>query len=240
MISRRLGYRDSQWVADELSMEVADVERLMKRGELPGIQIGGLWRVSEAKLIQFLAEREEDQDNREPSASPGGLATAVREVSRRRKRDKVVYQLAGQPPVESSSKGMLVDVLQSLASRDSNFLVRFSREGGRKRRYVARAPADLYPGRPDLVEKYKASLGNGWWAGTNYNAKEIESIIRTACDVANLRWGKDLIVNTEEEAERIKRAMSFVGIASDPDPDASLRHDEYFAESIVVHKDHLE
>ena len=54
--------------------------------------------------------------------------------------------------------------------------------------------SDLYPGRPDLCEKYSVELTPGWWMGTNHSKKTIEEIIQLACEVAGVRFA-DLAVN---------------------------------------------
>ena len=60
------------------------------------------------------------------------------------------YVLDGQEFQERTAKAVLINVLESLSSRDSEFLERFASRGhGRIRRYVARTVDELYPGRPE-------------------------------------------------------------------------------------------
>ncbi len=87
----------------------------------------------------------------------------------------------------SSGREVLLEVLRRLARRDESFLRRFAaRKHGRKRRYVAEERADLYPGRPDLVESHSVELVPGWWMGTNYSRRGIVEILELACEVAGL------------------------------------------------------
>jgi negative regulator of replication initiation len=83
----------------------------------------------------------------------------------------------------SSSKAMR-DIFRFFAGRDATFLERFAaHKHGRKRRYIARDQAELYPGRPDL-RKHSLEIIPGWWIGTNYSTENMEEIVRLAEEVA--------------------------------------------------------
>lgn len=84
-----------------------------------------------------------------------------------------------------------------LAERDPTFFERFAAlpRHGRKRRYLARRPENLYPDRPDLARDHSIEVRPGWWMGTNVSVSRIEKIIRMACNVAGLKYGRDLRVN---------------------------------------------
>lgn len=89
---------------------------------------------------------------------------------------------------------VLVNVLEALTKRDASFPERFSSlpKHGRTRRYLARNPDDLYPGRPDLVRDHSKQLSSGWWLSTNHSRATIGRIIEMACNVGHVRYGKDL------------------------------------------------
>ena len=108
---------------------------------------------------------------------------------------QIGYTLHGKTTHLRSAVDVLVNVLDELSKKDTNFLTRLaSRKHGRSRRYVAQSRDELYPGRPDLAE-YSKQLSNGWWAGTNYSKSNINQILQLACEVAGLRFGYDLITN---------------------------------------------
>ena len=224
-----LGYRDAAWVAKELGVEVEAVEDLMKNHRLPGFQVADKWLVSEESLREFLVSEE----RRQTGVAPLGRRTPSRSSKDTARPRATRYCLFGEEIVASSSKEMLVNVIHAFAERDATFLARFSHEGGRKRRYVAREPLNLYSGRPDLAEEFKEQVAEGWWVGTNYSVTEIDAILRKACEIAGCHWGEDLIILREDESERIRRALSFVGIAADPDPHASEKHEELFAGTVL-------
>jgi len=94
-----------------------------------------------------------------------------------------------------SARGVMQGVLRRLAKADQTFLERFTaRKHGKKRRFVARDRAELYPGRPDLAE-YAVEFMPGWWMGTNYSKQAITEIIRLACEVAGVSFGTDLRIH---------------------------------------------
>jgi hypothetical protein len=95
-----------------------------------------------------------------------------------------------------NAKDAMVIVLRELAKGDPTFLERCSQHPdaqGRKRRYIARTPEELYPDRPDLREMRETLMG-GWLVATNLNNVLKKTIIKLATEVAGLTFGKDVIV----------------------------------------------
>lgn len=90
---------------------------------------------------------------------------------------------------------VMIAILREFSQSDKDFLSRFvSRRHGRTRRWVDRSKSNLYPGRTDLQEEFSIELIPGWWVGTNYNAtSDMPNIIRAACEVMGIEFGKDLI-----------------------------------------------
>lgn len=108
------------------------------------------------------------------------------------------FTLHGNFKPARSAKAVLVKVLEELASRDSTFAERMAArpKHGRKRRYIARTPDELYPDRPDLARDYSHQLSNGWWVSVNYGTRQIKNrILAMAAEVAGLEYGRDLIVH---------------------------------------------
>jgi hypothetical protein len=104
--------------------------------------------------------------------------------------------LRGKAQSYSNAKDAMVIVLRELAKADPSFLERCSQHPdaqGRKRRYIARTPEELYPDREDLREM-RESLPGGWLVATNLNNVLKKTIIRLAAEVAGLTFGKDLTV----------------------------------------------
>lgn len=104
--------------------------------------------------------------------------------------------LLGKAHSYHNAKDAMVIVLRELAMADASFLERCSQHPdaqGRKRRYIARTPEELYPDREDLREM-RESLPGEWFVATNLNNVLKKNIIRLAAEVAGLKFGKDVIV----------------------------------------------
>lgn len=112
----------------------------------------------------------------------------------------VGYVINGQRYPARNARDVLVSVFEALSQRDATFLERFAAlpKHGRTRRYLARSPEELYPGRPDLSREHSTQLSSGWWLGTNVSRAAIERIIEMACEVARINYGRDLSINLGE------------------------------------------
>ena len=88
----------------------------------------------------------------------------------------------------------LKQVFDIFISRDATFGERFAGlpKHGRTRRYLAKNSSELYYKRPDLGS---IQLDSGWWMSTNHSKNTISQIISMACEVAQVTYGLELIVN---------------------------------------------
>lgn len=140
-------------------------------------------------IIVEAARREISQptkvDTRPTALTPNGEST---------RRGKLI--VLGKSYNYQNAKDAMVIVLQELAKGNPSFLERCSQHPdaqGRKRRYIARTPEELYPDREDLREM-RETLPDGWFVATNLNNVLKKTIIRLATEVAGLTFGKDVIV----------------------------------------------
>jgi hypothetical protein len=126
-----------------------------------------------------------------PSIPPASVGTPAGAVG---------YIINGQRYPARNARDVLVSVFEALSQRDATFLERFAAlpKHGRTRRYLARSPEELYPGRPDLSREHSTQLSSGWWLGTNVSRAAIERIIEMACEVARINYGRELSVNLGE------------------------------------------
>jgi len=158
-------------------------------------------------LLEMLAEKVEDLCGYKPDLdlcsryldrlsvdqNPGGVfQPSVRQPPAKAK-DKSNNGLASRPflllhkgkniRVKSAVENMTT-FFKLLYELDGSIFDRFvSRKHGRKRRYLTRDKAELYPGRPDLVDLCSIEVAPGWWLGTNYSRKNIQDIIDLALKV---------------------------------------------------------
>jgi predicted type IV restriction endonuclease len=140
-------------------------------------------------IIVETAPRETPQSARAPTKTP---APAPNTESTRRGQ----LVILGKSYNYHNAKDAMIIVLRELAKNNSSFLERCSQHPdaqGRKRRYIARSPEELYPDREDLREMREA-LPDGWFVATNLNNVLKKTIIKLATEVAGLTFGKDVIV----------------------------------------------
>lgn len=134
-----------------------------------------------------------------------GLSTSSKSSDRNRKSTSVGSKWVGKP--QSTVIGFefdgkryetgtayrtLAEVLKALDRRAPDFMECLAKETvGRKNRLVARNRNDLYTD-PKRVEKSTLDLGNGWWLGHNLSTAKIQRHIKTACEVAGVKFGSEL------------------------------------------------
>jgi hypothetical protein len=224
-------YRSVSWLAERLGVKEDEAIRLLQGGRIPGLQLGDKWFVSESGMGAFFSA----ETNRQTAGrrlKSGSVALSPSAGKRTRQTGSITYSLFGREGSVANWRELVLVVLRELAFRDKTFLPRFSSAGGRKRRYVAQDPSDLYPDRPDLADTARDEIEQGWWVGTNYSIKEKTAILEKACEVAGIRLGIDLIIGSGSPKASLKKAMAFVRKGRDTDPSASIRHDELFVEAI--------
>jgi excisionase family DNA binding protein len=210
-------------LAEILGLDVEEVYGLLEARKLPGIRLGQAWRIRERDFIRFIDDQSQENSyewkgNARQSSVPRG--------------GEVRFLLFGRERSGQSWADMLVQVIEEFVARDPGFLLKFGQAGGRKRRYVAQDREDLYDSRPDLAKRFSRQLSNGWWLGTNYSRKDIFGMLEKACAIAGYRFGTDLDLAPPVKID-IEKALAFIGIAADPDSDASTRHNELFARGIA-------
>jgi hypothetical protein len=107
------------------------------------------------------------------------------------------FALDGRVHSARNAIDTLKQIFEVLEQRDATFAERFAGLPlhGRSRRYLARDPALLYPGRDDLAREYSTKLPSGWWMSTNHSKQTIAKIIEMACNVVGISFGRDLVAN---------------------------------------------
>jgi negative regulator of replication initiation len=107
----------------------------------------------------------------------------------------VRYLLGEEEHGASDATEAMIAILGRLAQMDGNFFdMLAARVRGRTRNHLARLRADVYPERPDLA-RYVKEVAPGWFIGCNIANREKEKILREACKVAGLTFGRDLKID---------------------------------------------
>lgn len=109
-------------------------------------------------------------------------------------------ELSGKRVPASNLKAAYRTLLLLLNERHPNFLQAYSEERARARRYVARAPRDLYLNSPKLAKDHAKPLIAGWYFDTNLSTDQVARRARIAARLCGLRYGRDVrILNDLEE-----------------------------------------
>lgn len=226
-------YLPVEQVARRLNLPGEVVEGLLIRHELPGLRLGPTWLVPDAALEEFLDAEFARQNPGltlidRPTAKSSSKPVRVDQKQKGRTQ-AVQVTFRGRHFDMSSYSAAAVWVIEDLAAADRSFLNRLGGVRRGKRRYVAANRSDLYYGRPDLPAK---QLRSGWWIGTNYSRAELERMLRTACELAGLRFGVDLAITEARPARTAPQnvARAFVGRGRSGLGDLAKRHDDYLNE----------
>jgi hypothetical protein len=102
--------------------------------------------------------------------------------------------LFGQNFPTRFAKETFVGPLRQFAELETKFPARFqetARGIGRSRRYVGRTPQEVYPLKPG-VWKHTEPFARGWLVGTNESDAKKRELLKLACQVMGLRFGRDL------------------------------------------------
>lgn len=148
-----------------------------------------------ARLGQVTTAQPEHANNFQSQAPITPQRPTFHRPSAESSRSGTLTLLGKAHPYGNAKEAMLI-VLRELAQKDSTFLERCSQHPdaqGRKRRYIARNPEELYPDRPDLRD-CRETLPGGWLVATNLNNVLKKTIMRLAAEVAGLSFGKDVII----------------------------------------------
>lgn len=109
-------------------------------------------------------------------------------------------ELSGKRVSTSNLKSAYRTLLLLLQERHPNFLQAFSEERARARRFVARAPRDLYLNSPDLAKHHAKPLTADWYFDTNLSTDQVARRARVAARLCGLKYGREVrILNGLEE-----------------------------------------
>lgn len=106
------------------------------------------------------------------------------------------YRLFGQDFPTRFAKDTFVGLLRQFAELEPKFPARFQQAArgiGRSRRYVGRTPQEVYPMKPGLW-KHTESFAPGWLVGINESDAKKRELLKLACLVMGLRFGRDVEV----------------------------------------------
>lgn len=111
-----------------------------------------------------------------------------------RQTGNYLVQMGERACFAASQKAAYRLALIWLEKTSPGLLDRLADAGTRNRRIVAPSPGALYPRSPALA-KHAEKLVDGWYVDVNLSKEQKLSRLRTACRLAGVMFGKDLIVD---------------------------------------------
>jgi negative regulator of replication initiation len=140
-----------------------------------------------------------DREGGPPPARSAADLEAVEEPGER-VTGRWTVELGGKRVSTSNLKSAYRTLLRLLEERHPDFLQAFSEERARARRFVARAPRDLYLNSPKLAKDHAKPLTAGWYFDTNLSTDQVARRARVAARLCGLKYGRDVrILNGLEE-----------------------------------------
>jgi hypothetical protein len=102
--------------------------------------------------------------------------------------------LFGKSQVAENANIALVEILRDLSARNPHKIESLALAvRGSSRNHIARTVEEIYPARPDLARAVE--FAPGWLVGLNIANREKLSIIRTACDVFEVKYGLEVKID---------------------------------------------
>jgi negative regulator of replication initiation len=145
-------------------------------------------RMSETESLDDVLRRALPPTGKPAEAPDAGTPSAKRSTT----GTGVPYQIDGELHLASDATEAMINILKDLAQYDDNFFSKLAAKvQGRTRNHIARFRSEVYPDRPDLA-RYIKEITPGWFIGYNIANREKEKIIRAACEVMGITFGRDL------------------------------------------------
>lgn len=102
---------------------------------------------------------------------------------------KYSAEFLGIPLAASTLPEIFTQVVDLTAEVAPEALDRLAATCARKRRFVARTPEAIHPGRRDLAVVQTSS---GWWISKNIGQEDLKRALRALTQAAGLRFGEDV------------------------------------------------
>jgi len=160
-------------------------------------------------IMQEMGSKESKKHTRQsrPIREPEGLQETPLLIDDSSSSNSVMSELEsygfilhGEVFRKKSSTYVLIGVFLKLQEQNPGFFEQFlssEKNRGSKRRYLGRSSKELFPDRSDFWDnkKYSMEISPGWYLDVHEGKLRIENIIKSACDVAAIKFGKDLVIN---------------------------------------------
>ena len=106
--------------------------------------------------------------------------------------EKNTFSFNGEIYRGRNVKDTYLTLLKTLQSSNSRFYSLFAKEETSARRFIARNPKDLFKKSPHLAAEGSHEIETGWWVDTNLSNQQVNSRVKKACHILDLKFGDDL------------------------------------------------
>ncbi len=169
------------------------------RPDLPRVEDFIRGQGSEADAVHDIQTSATPSSGHSRTVKISAVPTKQTQNAKSRQGKEYLFIFRGQTERFRNGRDLLVGVFERLLQEEELFYEKLEpRLKGRKRQYLAHGPYALYPSNPNLVKTQAAPLSGGWWLGTNSSTPQKRNQIQIACQVADIKFGKDLIVKLGE------------------------------------------
>ena len=124
--------------------------------------------------------------------TPAGDGAGATAGGASRSRGLWSVEIGGRRIPAANLKSAYRVLLRELDAAHPHFLEAFADEKTFGRRYVARAPAALFPRSPHLAKRHAAPIGDGWHFDTNVSAAQVSRRARIAARLCGMHYGPDV------------------------------------------------
>ena len=186
-----------------LLMETSKLGELVNRAIVDGFKYVAVRSMSEltvgsdplkpTHVIDFQSETIYKISGKDPDDKPPAVEHALIKGVRRTGRYSVTVK---EEEIHCTSlKELLANGLKMIEQVRPGTLERLSHKKPRSKRIVARDPKELFE-QERLAARFSELLIDGWWYGTNNSKNETRIWLKRAAELADLKWGAEIIIKT--------------------------------------------
>ena len=133
-----------------------------------------------------------------PKLPKSNISTQTKSKTNNLKTRIKGFNLFGDKFSSINGRATLKSVILKLAQRNQDFMEKLHGiTETPKRCLVARDRSELFKAAPHLTDKNSIDLGNSWWLNIHHSNNNIRQIVKTACGIAGIEYGKDLVLIEE-------------------------------------------
>jgi hypothetical protein len=156
------------------------------------------FKAIEAARLSF-TESHDDIVRRMLATKKSRAGQPLREIARntppaQRRRGNISVDLFGRNVPVANLKAAYIAVLNGLIRHKPSLFELLAHEGTKRRRWIAREAAGLYPESPHLARDHALAITGDWFIDTNLSRAQIDQRLETACTLSGYRYRQDVTI----------------------------------------------